>query len=78
LSGNKKEAKNAYFLRLHPPIRRQRTPRIRLRPARRMTATKYDLLFALVLTTPILLRKAGLFILLALITLPAESFFLLR
>jgi len=35
---------------------------------------KYDLLFALVLITPILRRKAGLFILLALITSSAEIF----
>jgi hypothetical protein len=38
LSGNKKEAKNAYFICLIPPAFRQRAPRYRLRPARKSSA----------------------------------------
>jgi hypothetical protein len=66
-------------MRLNPPIRRQRqfayakTEIANCLPGE-LRLQKYDLLFALVLTTPILLRKAGPFILIALMTSSAESF----
>ncbi|HOV40766.1 MAG TPA: hypothetical protein PLM59_03175, partial [Oscillospiraceae bacterium] len=71
------------FMRLNPPIRRQRqfaytkTEIANCLPDELRLVT-VDLLFVSVLTTPILRRKAGLFILLALMTSSAESLFLLR
>jgi len=70
-------------MRLNPPIRRQR----QFAYAKTKTANcllgelrlqKYDLLFALVRTTPILLRKAGLGTLIALITLFSGKPFLIK
>jgi len=70
-------------VRLHPPIRRQRQfayakTEIANCLLGELRLQKYDLLFALVLTTPILRRKAGLFILFALTALSAESLSSLR
>jgi hypothetical protein len=66
-------------LRPRPPIRRQRQfayakTEIANCLLGELRLQNIDLLFALVLTTPILLRKAGLFNLLTLITLSAKIF----
>jgi hypothetical protein len=70
-------------MRPRPPIRRQRQfAYVKTEIANcllgELRLQNIDLLFALVLTTPILLRKAGLFLLFALITLLAESLSSLR